>query len=186
MGMSIGEIRPSTSIIYNGELFTVVDCTHVKVARGSASCRAKLRNLRTGQTLECTLRDSDNVDNAFIEKRKLQYSYHDGDFYHFMDMETYEDLILNKEQIGENIDWLKDNLEINGMFYNNELVNLEFPNTIILKVITTEPGFKGDTVKAGTKPAKLETGVTVTVPLFINENDMIKVDTRTREYLSRA
>lgn len=186
MGISIGEIRPSVTILYKDALYIVIDCTHVKVARGPASCRVKLRNLKTGQILECTLRDSDDVEFISIEKRKLQYSYNDGDFYHFMDRETYEDLILNKEQVGSNIAWLKNNLEINGLFYQNELIDLDFPATIELKVVKTEPGFKGDTAKPGTKPAKLETGVTINVPLFITESDIVRVDTKNKTYMSRV
>ena len=109
-----------------------------------------------------------------------------GDFYHFMDLETYEDMILNKEQIAQETLWLKDNLEINGLFYKNELLNLELPLSLALKVIETEPGYRGNTVKTGSKPAKLETGVTVSVPLFIDVGDIIKVDTRKKEYMGRA
>ena len=184
--IAVGEIRPSMTLIYNNELYTVIDCTHVKVARGSASCRVKMKNLKTGQTLECTLRDSDNFDSAFIEKRKLQYSYHDGDFYHFLDLETYHDLVLNKNQIGDDVIWLKDHLELNGIFYDNELINLDFPLSLDLKIVETDPGFRGDTVKGGTKPTTLETGAIIHVPLFINSGETIKVDIRTKEYLGRA
>lgn len=184
--MPIGNIRPSNTIIYNNELYVVQTCEHAKVARGSAFCRVKLRNLKTGQPMNCTLRDSDNIELAFIEKRKLQYSYHDGNFYHFLDMETYHDLHLNKEQIEDELIWLKDNLELNGLFYNNELVSLDLPLSLMLKVTETDPGYRGDTVKMGTKPATLETGAVVQVPLFINTGDTIKVDTKTKEYLGRT
>jgi len=186
MGIPIGEIKPSIVIIYNNELFSVMECTHVKMARGSASSRVKLRNVKTGQVLECTLRDSDKVEIAFIDKRKLQFSYRDGDFIHFIDMETYDDLVLNQALIGEGLFWLKDNLELIGAFNDNKLINLEFPLSVDLKIVETTPGFKGDTVKAGTKPAKLETGLIVQVPLFISEGEVIKVDTRTKAYLGRA
>ena len=138
------------------------------------------------QVIDCTLRDSDNLEEAFIEKRGLQYLYSDGDIFHFLDLETYEDLVLDKLRIEEKIEWLKDNLELIGLFYNNELINLELPPTLDLKVIETEPGFRGDTVKSGTKPAKLETGLIIQVPLFINKGDIIKVDTHTKEYLGRV
>lgn len=186
MGIAIGEIRPSMAIVYNNELYIVVSCEHAKIARGSAFCRAKLKNMKTSQILECTLRDSDNVDRAFIEKRKLEYVYKDEEFYHFLTMDTYDDLVLHESHIADKINWFKDNLELKGLFYNNDLIDLELPLTLELKVVETDPGFRGDTVKAGTKPAKLETGVTVNVPLFINNGDLIKVDTRRHEYLGRA
>ena len=186
MGMPIGEIRPDTTIIYNDGLYVVLSCEHAKIARGSAFCRAKLKNLKTSQTLDCTLRDSDNIEKAYIEKRKMQYQYNDDNLYHFLDMETYNDLTLDDSHIGNNACWLKDNLELIGLFYDNDLVDLELPASLVLKVTETTPGFKGDTVKAGNKPATLETGLVINVPLFINSGDIIKVDTRTKEYLSRA
>ncbi len=186
MGIPIGEIRPGTAIIYNKELYTVLSCEHAKIARGSAFCRAKLKNLKTSQTLDCTLRDSDNIEKAYIEKREMQYQYNDGNLYHFLDMLTYNDLTLDDSHIGNNVCWLKDNLELTGLFYENELVGLELPMNLELKVAETTPGFRGDTVKTGNKPATLETGLVINVPLFINSNDIIKVDTRTKEYLGRA
>ena len=184
--MSIGEIRPGMAIIFNNELYAVMTYEHVKLGRGPAFCRAKLKNLKTAQIVENTLRDSDDVEKAFIEKRKLQYVYRDADLYHFITMDTYEDLILHQDHIADKIEWLKDNLELTGLFYNNELIDLELPLSLVLKVTHTDPGFKGDTVKASTKQAVLETGVSVAVPLFINPGDIIRVDTRTKEYLGRA
>ena len=186
MGISIGSIRPSMAIIYNNELYIVSNCEHSKLGRGGAFCRVKLKNMRSGQTLDATLRDSDNVDSAYIDKRKLQYSYHDGDFYHFMDTETYEDLILEKSHIDDKVDFLKDNVILNGLFYENELIDLDLPLTMELKVTEAPPGFRGDTVKGGSKPATLETGLVVQVPLFINPGELIKIDTRSREYMGRA
>jgi elongation factor P len=183
--LSISDLRPSINICYNNELYTILECEHAKLARGSAFCRVKLKNLRTSSVCELTLRDSDNIEEAFIEERKLQFLYREGDSFHFLDLETYEDLMLNKERIEDKIIWLKDNLELTGLFYNNELINLKLPDTVELKVIETEPGFKGDTVKMATKPAKLETGVVISVPIFINVGDLIKVDTRTKQYLGR-
>jgi len=184
--MSIGELRPSIAISYNNEIYTIISHEHVKLGRGSAFCRVKLRNLRTAQVIDCTLRNSDNIERAFIEKRKLQYLYSDENHYHFLDLETYEGLILHESRIAEKANCLKDNLEVIGLFYDKTLLDLELPSSIILKVIETTPGYKGDTVKMGTKPAKLETGLIVNVPLFINTGDEIKVDTQTKEYLKRA
>ncbi|MDD5070619.1 MAG: elongation factor P [Candidatus Omnitrophica bacterium] len=186
MGMTIGSIKPSIALVYNGELYVVIDCEHSKLARGAAFCRVKIRNMRSAQTLECTLRDSDNVEEAFIEKRKLQYSYNDDHHYHFLDLESYENLLLAEERISDKVGWLKDNLELIGLFYGNELLDLELPTSVVLKVVETDPGYRGNTVRTGTKPAKLETGVTVGVPLFIEVGDMIKVDTRTKDYMERA
>jgi len=185
VGISINELKPSMTIIYNNELNTILTCEHAKLGRGAAFCRVKLKNLRNGQVRECTLRESDNVRVAFIEKRKLQYLYATGLHYHFLDLETYEDLILDESRIGDMVDWLKDDLELIGLFYEHELVGLEVPLSIELKVAETTPGHRGNTVKAGTKAAKLETGLVINVPLFINGGDIVKVDTRTREYLGR-
>ena len=185
MGGSIGEIRPQVTIKLDNDIFIVIDCTHIKQANRRASCMARVQNMRTGRTLDLTLRDSDNFDMISVEKRTLQYSYHDGDHYHFLLTDTYEDMVLDKTRIEEQIPWLKDNSLINGLFLNDELLSLELPLSLILKVAETEPGYKGDTVKAGYKPAKLETGVTVQVPLFINAGETIKVDTRTKNYIER-
>lgn len=186
MGISIADIKRGISIIYNNELYTVLECEHAKLGRGSAFCRTKLKNLKTGQIIDCTLREADKIEEAFIERRKLQYSYKKGEMFYFLDLETFEELVLDKSKIEDKIMWLKDNLELAGLFYNNELIDLELPLFIELKVVETEPGFRGDTVKMGTKPAKLETGLTIQVPLFINTGDTIKVDTRTKEYLERV
>ncbi len=185
MGISIAELKPSMTIIYNGELYNILDCEHAKLGRGSAFCRAKIKNLKTGQVQDCTLRDSDNVQIAFIEKRRLQYLYASDVHYHFLDLETYEGLVLDEPQISDKIDWLKDNLELTGLYYEGGLVGLEIPLSLELKVVETMPGCRGNSVKAGTKPAKLETGLVINVPLFINNGDILKVDTRTREYLGR-
>ncbi|MCK4912582.1 MAG: elongation factor P [Candidatus Omnitrophica bacterium] len=185
MGISIGELKPSTAIIYNDDLYNIIDCEHAKLGRGAAFCRVKIKNLKTGQIRECTLRDSDNVEIAYIEKRKLQYLYASDIHYHFMDLETYEDLVLDEFQIKDKVDWLKDNLELIGLYFENKLLDLEIPLSLELKVVDTMPGYRGNTVKAGTKPAKLETGLVINVPLFINNGDILKVDTRTREYLAR-
>lgn len=186
MGLSIGSLKPTNTIIYNGDPYTILDCEHAKLARGSAFCRVKLKNLKTSQIRNATLRDSDNIKAAFIEKRKLQYLYNSGNHYHFLDLETYEDLVLHKSHITDKIIWFKDNLELSGIFYEHTLLDLELPFSLDLKVVKTDPGFRGNTVKTGTKQAKLETGLKVNVPLFISSNEIIKVNTRTGQYLGRA
>lgn len=186
MGISVGSIRPSMVIIYDDKPYAVLECNHVKLARGPAFCKVKLKCLKSSQILDCTLRDSDNVREADIEERKLQYLYKDSNNYHFMDLETYEELICDRSAIEDKAMWLKENLQITGLFYNNEFVNLKMPNPLVYKVVETEPGFKGDSVKSGTKPAKLETGAIVQVPLFINTGDLVKVDIQDKQYLSRV
>jgi elongation factor P len=186
VGISINSIKPAMVIIYDDEPYIVLDCNHVRLARGPAHCKAKLKNLKTSQIIDSTLRDSDNVQEADIEERKLEYLYHEEDVYHFLDLETYENIVCRKSLIEDKADWLKDNLKVTGLFFNNELMTFKLPATMELKVVETEPGFKGDSVKSGTKSAKLETGVSVAVPLFINNGDLIKVDTQSGQYLSRA
>jgi len=186
VGISLADLRPTITIIYNKELYTVINCEHAKLGRGAAFCRAKLRNFKTSQIIETTLRDSDNVEQAFIEKCKLQFLYVENTHYHFLDMQTYEDLVLNKTQIKDKIIWLKDNLELIGLFYEGTIVGLELPLSLNLKVKQTDPGYRGNTVKAGTKLACLETGLNINVPLFINIGDILKIDTRTKEYLGRV
>ena len=186
MPINIGSIRPGLTITLGNDLFVVVKCEHAKLGRGSAFCRTKLKNLKTGIVLEKTLRDSDNIEEAFIERRQLQYSYRQGDFFHFMDMESFEDFVLDKEKIKDIADLLKENISLTGIFYENNLINLELPSTLELKVEHTEPGIKGDSVRAGLKPAILETGAQVQVPLFINPGDIIKIDTLNKEYLGRV
>ena len=184
--MNIAEVKPGITLILNGELFLVLEAEHAKLGRGSAFLRAKLKSLNTGKVIERTLRDSDNIEQAFIEKKKVQFLYQDGRFYHFMNLETYEDFFLNKEAIEDVIPWLKENLELEGLFYRDKLINLQLPASLELKVVETEPGFRGNTVKQGTKPAKLETGITIQVPLFIEKGEIIKVNPQTGEYLARA
>ncbi len=184
--MDIADVKSGMTIILNNELFLVLEAEHAKLGRGSAFLRARLKNLDTGKIIEKTLRSSDNIEGAFIEKKKVQFLYKDGDIFHFMNLETYEDFPLNEETIQEIAPWLKENLELEGIFFKERLINLQLPPSLELKVIETEPGFRGDTVKQGTKPAKLETGIVIQVPLFIENNDLIRVNPQTGEYLGRV
>ena len=184
--MNIGEVRPGITIILNKELFLVIDCEHAKLGRGSAFLRTKIKSLNSGKIIEKTLRDSDNIEQAFIEKRKVQFLYKDDNIYYFMDLETYDNFPLSKDKIEEIYPWLKENLELEGFYYQNKIINLQLPSALQLKVIQTDPGYRGDTVKQGTKVAKLETGATIQVPLFINIGDILKVNPQTGEYLGRA
>lgn len=184
--MNIGGIRPGMALTYDGTLYMVINCEHSRQARGAAFCRTKLRDVDTGKVLEKTLRDSDNVEQAYIEKRKIEYTYPEGDIMHFMDIETYEDLEVQREYIEDDAKWLKENTEVIGLFYKDRLLSLELPPQLDLIITESEPAVRGDTVKAGTKSATLETGAVIQVPLFVEEGTKVTVNPRTGEYLSRA
>jgi elongation factor P len=186
VALSINEIKSGVTILVEGQVYIVVDTEHVKPGKGAAFVRAKLRNFKSGNIQEKTFRGDEKIEEAFVEERKLQYQYVSGDMYHFMDQENFEEIAVAKDILGDKDKFLKDNLEVIGYFYNHETLNISLPNIIQFKVTHTEPGIKGDTAKSGTKAAEIETGASVQVPLFINVGDMIKVDTRTGEYVERA
>jgi elongation factor P len=148
--------------------------------------RTKLKNLRTGSSVEKTFRAGERVARAHIELKEMQFMYSTGDEYFFMDMETYDQISLTKDDLGDAPKYLLENMTIGIQFYQNQAVGVELPTTVILEVVHTEPGFKGDTAQGATKPATLQTGITIQVPLFVEQGEMVKVDTRTGEYLSRA
>jgi len=186
VALSINEIKSGVTILVDGQVYMVVDTEHVKPGKGSAFVRAKMRNLKNGSIQEKTFRGDEKIEEAFVEERKLLYQYKAGNMFHFMDQDNYEEIVISEDNIQEKKKFLKDNQEVSGYFYKNETLNINLPNHMQLKVTHTEPGIKGDTAKSGTKPAEIETGATVLVPLFINVGDIIKIDTRTGEYLERA
>lgn len=186
MALSINEIKSGVTVLVDGQVYIVVETEHVKPGKGAAFVRAKMRNFKTGNMLDRTFRGDEKIDEAFVEERKLQYQYASGNMYHFMDQDNFEEIAVPKDILGDNKKFLKDNLEVTGFFYDNECLNVSLPNIIQFKITHTEGGIKGDTAKSGTKPAETETGATVQVPLFINEGDTIKVDTRTGQYVERA
>jgi elongation factor P len=186
VALSINEIKSGVTVLVDGEVYMVIETQHVKPGKGAAFVRAKMRNLKDSSIQERTFRGDEKIDEAFIEERKLQYQYTSADMYHFMDQENFEDIAISEEVLAEKKKFLKDNLEVTGYFYKNETLNINLPNFIIFEVRHSEPGIKGDTAKSGTKPAEIETGATVQVPLFINPGDRIKVDTRNGEYVERA
>jgi len=159
---------------------------HVKPGKGAAFVRTKLKNLKTQNLVEKTFKGDEKIEEAFIEERKLQFSYKDSDFYNFLDQDTFEQIQLDKERIGKLSLFLKENQEVTALFYKGEILNINLPNFVELEVKQTEPGIRGDTAKGGIKPAVLETGLIIQVPLFINIGDKIKIDTRTCEYLERV
>jgi len=184
--LSSGELRKGITIELDGELYQVLDYQHLKLGRGSAMVRLKLRDIRAGHITERTFQASEKFTRARLDYRTMQYLYNDGDLYYFMDEENYEQLPLNASQLGNTLNYLKEGRSLEVASYKDELIGVELPITVELKVIDTGPGFKGDTATAGTKPATLETGITIQVPIFINTGDVIKVDTRSGTYLERA
>ena len=186
MALSINEIKSGLTILVDGQVHMVIETQHVKPGKGAAFVRVKLRNLKNSAIQERTFRGDEKIEEAFVEEKRLQYLYVSGDLFHFMDQDNFEEITISKDNIADKKKLLKDNLEVTGYFYKNETLNISLPNFIEFKVIHTEPGIKGDTAKSGTKPAQIETGATVQVPLFIDVGDRIKVDTRTEEYVERA
>lgn len=181
-----GALRKGMTIELEGNLYQVIDYQHIKIGRGSATVRLKLRNIRAGHTTERSFPASERFTRARLDHRTMQYLYNDGDLYYFMDVENYEQLPLSSSQLDNAISYLKEGLELAVLSYQDEIVSVELPITVALLVTETGPVFKGDTATAGTKPATLETGITIQVPMFINTGDIIKVDTRSDSYLERA
>ncbi len=180
------QIRSGQVIVLKGELYRIMDTTHVTPGKGNALVQTRLRNLRTGLQTEHRFRPSDKVEIAHISTKEMQYLYSDGSNHYFMDLETYEQLPLPEEQIGDGMQYLLPEAVVQVDFYDGQPVGVELPNTVVLEVVETEPAMKGATAAGGNKPAKLETGITVTVPMYIEPGTKIVVDTRTGAYVSRA
>jgi elongation factor P len=184
--ITAGDLRPGTTVERNGELLQVVDFAHVKMGRGTAIVRAKFKNVNTGAVTEETFRPEEKFGRARIERTAAQYLYKDGDNYVVMDSTTYDQFPLSPDVVGDAASWLKENDDLFLLQYEGKVLGVELPITVEVEVTYTEPGFKGDTATGGTKPATVETGVNVDVPLFVNTGDRIKVDTRTGRYIERA
>jgi elongation factor P len=180
------DFRNGLIIKFKNDLYSIVEFQHVKPGKGGAFVRSTLKNLRNGRVLENTFRSGEKVDVVRVERRKYQYLYSEGDMLVCMDNETYEQINVPKESISDGIKFLKESEEVEILFNGSEIISVEIPIFINLKVVETEPGFKGDTATGAMKPAKLETGAQISVPLFINEGDILKVDTRTGEYSERV
>ncbi|MGD9394204.1 MAG: elongation factor P [Dehalococcoidia bacterium] len=181
-----GELKKGLTIELEGKLYQVMSYQHIKIGRGSAVVKMKLRDIVGGHTIERTFQASEKFNRARLESRIMQYLYNDGNAYYFMDEKTFEQIPLSSEQLGDALDYLKENDSVEVTSYQGKIIGVELPITVELEVTETGPGFKGDTATAGNKPAKLETGITIQVPLFINNGDVIKVDTRTGQYLERV
>ncbi len=184
--ITTGDLKKGLTIEMDGELYRILDWQHIKLARGSAQVRMKLRNLRSGATITHTCQAGSRFARARLDRAHVQYLYHDGSLYYFMDTDTFEQRAMNEEDLGEAIQYLKDNLELDILSYQGEPIEVELPITVELEVTETEPGFKGDTATGGTKPATLETGLTIQVPLFIEIGDVVRVDTRYGTYIERV
>lgn len=183
--ISSNDFRPGITIELEGSVWRVVEALHVKPGKGSAFVRTKIKNAQTGNVMERTFRAGEVVPQATLEKRAMQHTYKDADQYVFMDMETYEESRLNQSQIGDRVKYLNEGMEVNVVSWGDQILDVELPNSVVLEVIETDPGVKGDTATGGTKPAIVSTGAQVMVPLFISVGERIKIDTRNDTYLGR-
>ncbi|GAF63795.1 elongation factor P [Bacillus sp. TS-2] len=184
--ISVNDFKTGLTIEVDNGIWQVMEFQHVKPGKGAAFVRSKLRNLRTGSVQEKTFRAGEKVSKAHIDNRRMQYLYASADTHTFMDNESYEQLELQTAQIEHELQFLKENMEVQIMSYQGETLGVDVPNTVELEVIETEPGIKGDTASGGTKPATLQTGLIVQVPFFINQGDVLIIDTRNSNYVSRA
>ena len=183
--ISSNDFRTGVSIELDGSVWRVVEFLHVKPGKGSAFVRTKLKNVQSGNTVERTFRAGEMVPQATIDKSVMQHTYRDGEDFVFMDMETYEEVRLSAKQIGDRVKYLKEEMEVSVVRWNEQVLEVELPNSVVLEVTQTDPGVKGDTAIGGTKPAIVETGAQVQVPLFISIGERIKIDTRNDTYLGR-
>lgn len=184
--ISAGDFKNGLTIELDGDIFQIIDFQHVKPGKGAAFVRSKLKNIITGGVVERTFRPTERMGRAHIERRDMQYSYNDGELFHFMDLETFEQVALNKEDVGDALKFVRENDTVKTLTHNSKIFGIEPQISAELEVIETEPGFKGDTTGGATKPATVETGAVVQVPLFVNVGDIIRIDTRTGEYSSRV
>lgn len=184
--ISTSDFKTGLTIEIEGDVYTIVEFQHVKPGKGAAFVRTKLKNLKTGAVVERKFNASEKVETAHVERRDMQYLYKDGDHFVVMDNESYEQMGLTEEQIGDGVKWLKENMNLGVLMFNGAVIGVDLPNTVQLTVAHTEPGVKGDTATGGSKPATLETGAIVQVPFFVNEGEVLIIDTRTGNYVQRA
>jgi elongation factor P len=184
--ISTSEFKKGVCIEVDGELYRVLNYEHIKMGRGSAQVKIKLQNLRSGAIVDRGYQAGAKFKRVSLDHRTVQYLYHDGDIYHFMDTTTFEQMALNADHLGDDVNYLKEGITLELLLYSDEPLAVELPITVDLEITDTEPGFKGDTATGGNKPAILETGMKILVPLFVNKGDVIRVDTRTGQYLERV
>ena len=184
--VSTSDLRKGIAIELDGELWQILDYHHIKMGRGSAQVRIKLRNVKRGQTVERSFQAGDKWPRAYLDRRQVQFLYRDGNDFHFMDTESYDQFTLSAEQLDDAVNYLKDGMLVDRTSYQGETIGVELPITVDMMVTETEPGFAGDTATGARKLATVETGLVVQVPLFVNEGDTIRIDTRTGEYQTRV
>ena len=184
--ITAGDFRNGVTFEMDGDVYSIVEFQHVKPGKGAAFVRTKIRNVISGGVTERTFNPNDKYPTAYIERKDMQYSYNDGDLYYFMDLETYDQLPISPSILDDNFKFVKENMICKVLSYKGNVFGVEPPNFVELQVTQTDPGFKGDTATNATKPATLETGAEIKVPLFIDEGEMIRIDTRTGEYMERA
>ncbi len=184
--ITAGDFRNGVTFEMDGQVVSIIEFQHVKPGKGAAFVRTKIRNVITGAVVEKTFNPTEKFPTAFIERKDMEYLYQDGDLYYFMDNETYEQLPIGKAVLGSNFKFVKENMVCKVLSYKGNVFGVEPPTFVVLQVTQTEPGVKGDTATNVTKPAVLETGAEIKVPIFVNEGDSIQIDTRTGEYMSRA
>lgn len=184
--ISTNQFKAGMALVIDGELYLLVEYQHVKPGKGAAFVRTKIKSFKTGNTLSRTYDAGDKFQDAFIEKSPMQFLYRAGDEYHFMDTQNYDQKMFNAKDLGDAANYLTENLEVRGELYEGRLIGVELPTTVVLKIVESDPGLKGDTSKSAMKPAVLESGLKLQVPLFVGPGDSIRVDTRTGEYAGRA
>lgn len=184
--ITAGDFRNGVTFEMDGQIYQIVEFQHVKPGKGAAFVRTRLKNIITGATIERSFNPSDKLERAHIERKDMQYLYNDGDLYYFMDTETFEQTPINKSSTGDFLKFVKENTVVKILSHKGNVFGIEPPTFVELEIVETEPGLRGDTVTGATKPAKLETGAVIKVPLFINQGDVIRVDTRTAEYMERV
>jgi elongation factor P len=184
--ISTNDFKTGVSVEIDGDAYVVVDFQHVKPGKGAAFVRAKLRNMCSGSVVERTFNAGEKLPKAHLDRREMEYLYHDGTYYVFMDTENYEQTLLAEEQIADSKSFLKENMNISVLLFKGDIIGVDIPAQVTLEVVETEPGIKGDTASGGNKPATLETGAVVRVPFFINVGDKIRVNTKTGDYIERA
>ena len=184
--ITAGDFRNGVTFDMDGQVVTIIEFQHVKPGKGAAFVRTKIKNVITGAVIEKTFNPNDKYPTAFIERKDMEYSYNDGDLYYFMDTETWEQIPINKSVLSDNFKFVKENMVCKILSYKGNVFGVEPPNFVELEITKTDPGFKGDTATNATKPATLETGAEIKVPLFIDEGEIIQIDTRTGEYMGRA
>jgi elongation factor P len=184
--ISAGEFRNGVTMEYEGAPYVILEFQHVKPGKGAAFVRTKIKNLKTGAVLEKTFRPTEKMPKAHIDRQDMQYLYSDGDLYHFMNAETFDQIAINAGEVGDSLKFVKENEVVKVLSYDGDVFGIEPPLFVELLITETEPGFAGNTAQGATKPAILETGAQIQVPLFINQDEVVKIDTRTGEYLGRA